>query len=149
MFFVRHVEDQESEPARPQEETEQEKLNQTLKRIERNKRLRANQKEKEQQLKEVIQKTSKARQLKREQKQKIVHVPENVAEQFLDVQQVVSEEPKAGEGEVKSKSGKKRKLEPGGVEGFTILGVDSFAKKSKVSSSSHSPKKKNAKLLFR
>lgn len=147
MFFLRHVEEHESEPARPQEETEQEKLNQTLKRIEKNKRLRAKQKEKEQQLQQVIEKTTKARQLKREQKQKIVHVPENVAEQFLDSQPVV-DEPKVGEGEVKSKRSKKRKLEPGDVEGFTILGVDSFAKKSKVGSF-HSPTQPFAECLFR
>lgn len=72
--------------------------------------------------------------MKREQKQKIVSVPENVAEQFLDVQPVVSEELKVQEGEGKTKKGKKRKLEPGDLEGFTILGVDSFAKRSKVSS---------------
>lgn len=115
---------------------ESNKLNNVLKKIEKNKKLRNKQKEKEQKVKEAIQRTTQARQIKREIKQNIVNVPENSIDEFVDTElidkQVGGDKEQITDSKLKANKGKKRKSEPGDIEGFTILGVENFQKKAKV-----------------
>ncbi|XP_050295631.1 ATP-dependent RNA helicase DDX51 [Anthonomus grandis grandis] len=138
---------QDDEPDLPKDE--EEKLNQTLSKIQRNKKLRNKQKEKEQKIKSAIERTTQARQNKREAKKRkanFVKVPDNTNDEFLgteefeeNAEQRLTEELKT-DVEVKeekdalsdSKSAKKIKLDPSDVEGFTILGGDQFNKRTKV-----------------
>ncbi|KAL1512740.1 hypothetical protein ABEB36_002280 [Hypothenemus hampei] len=134
LFVVnRHNEEPESKGTEVDEE--QEKLKKTLQRIEKNKKLRSKQKERDKKLKETIQRTTKLRQAKRELKAKIVVVPKDDNKEFLDHNIEVDEANNAGtteENTAKNRKNKKRKLDSNNVEGFTILGVDNFAKKNKV-----------------
>lgn len=75
-----------------------------------------------------IHKTLEKRRRKREQKAKIVHVPTDntkfIDENLLDP----TESTKEG---IKPKK-KKKKLDTSEIQGFTVLGTDSFNKKTKV-----------------
>lgn len=67
-------------------------------------------------------------------KAKIIPVPENTNDEFVD-KTTLEENIKAeefNETQVDLKPNKKQKLEPKTLEGFTVLGVDNFAKKEKV-----------------
>ncbi|XP_066259580.1 probable ATP-dependent RNA helicase Dbp73D [Euwallacea similis] len=147
LFVInRHVGDESSSVNAPQIEFEEEKLNQTLKRIEKNRQIRKKQKDKDQKIKDAIERTRKARKLKRELNQKkgsVVPVPANDIEEFLD-EKIVSdshelpnellkhEGSNIGEPVSPSKKTRKRKVDERDIKGFTILGVDNFAKKTKV-----------------
>lgn len=105
-----------------------------MKKIEKNKKLRKKQKCREAKNRLVIQRTTESREFKRKIKSSIVHVPENTLDNFVDPNleeynednKTVKEETNFEEKHVD----KKQKFDP---EGFTILGVDQFARKNKVS----------------
>ncbi|CAG9762317.1 unnamed protein product [Ceutorhynchus assimilis] len=134
LFVVnRHI---DKEPDHENQDQEKAKLDQTLKKIERNKKLRNKQKEKEQKIKDAIQKTTKSRQIKREIKKReaqLVSATEKVDKEFLDEEDSkIKIEETTATTEAKIKKSKKRPANPNDIEGFTILGVDNFNKKNKV-----------------
>ncbi|CAH1108618.1 unnamed protein product, partial [Psylliodes chrysocephalus] len=118
------------EPQEITENDERGKLDQVLKKIQRNKKLRQKQKEKLSEIKKAKQKTLESRQIKRKIKASIIPVPENNDNEFIDktienIVQVENEESQEGKA-------KKQKLDPKTLEGFTVLGGQNFANKVKV-----------------
>lgn len=107
-----------------EENAEQAKLISVLKKIEK-KTSKLIKKEKFQELK---QKTTEIRQLKRKAKAKIIQLPENEVQSFIEPNLVDDEKDE----EVVEKSKRKRKIQPENIEGFTVLGADNFAQKTKV-----------------
>ncbi|XP_018568466.1 probable ATP-dependent RNA helicase Dbp73D [Anoplophora glabripennis] len=130
LFVVnRHAGDDQNAPDIETREIEQSKLEKVLKRIEKNKRNRNKQKEKENKVKLAKQRTLESRQFKRELKSKIIPIPDNTDDGFVDKTLLEIEE--LNEVTNKFKQNKKAKLGPD-LEGFTVLGVENFAKKRKV-----------------
>ncbi|CAH0550495.1 unnamed protein product [Brassicogethes aeneus] len=114
------------------EEEEKAKLDSVLKRIERNRKLRQNQKEKENKVKEAKKYAIEQRQLKKIKKASFIAVPENAHSEYIAKDEIAEiEDEKKVEVEEIPKN-KKQKLDPTAIEGFTILGLETFDKKAKV-----------------
>ncbi|KAJ8928953.1 hypothetical protein NQ314_018405 [Rhamnusium bicolor] len=132
LFVVnRHLGDDQNEIT---EADEKSKLDKVLQRIEKNKRIRNRQKERENKIKLAKQRTLESRQIKRELKAKIIPVPENVNDEFIDktiTEELINTEEQI-QGTDKTGEIKKPKQSTKNLEGFTILGSENFAKKSKV-----------------
>ncbi|VEN50520.1 unnamed protein product [Callosobruchus maculatus] len=121
----------ETEQNQNDENEEQAMLDKVLKKIERNKKIRTKQKEKEHKRKAAKLKTIESRQIKRDLKAKIVPVPENKDDDFIDKSvEGFKEDTKVGELDQPSVS-KSLNVDPKQL-GFTILGADNVASKSKV-----------------
>lgn len=98
------------------------KLNKVLKHIEKRRLARLKLKEK----KETVRKHIKERNEKKIKKTQIVNTPSLTQDEFIDKEMALpADEENIGE--------KQEKLQANSVEGFTILGVDNFNKKAKVS----------------
>ncbi|KAG5870989.1 hypothetical protein JTB14_013460 [Gonioctena quinquepunctata] len=117
------------EPKELTENEEQAKLDKVLKKIQKNKKLRQKQKEKLIEIKTAKQRTLESRQIRREIKASIIPVPENEIDEFIDKNVKGNEE---NDKDDSKPAAKKQKLDPKALEGFTILGNDSFASKNKV-----------------
>ncbi|XP_023025923.1 putative ATP-dependent RNA helicase Dbp73D [Leptinotarsa decemlineata] len=122
------------EPKETIEDDEKAKLDRILKKIDRNKKLRQRQKEKQNFIAAKQRETAESRQIRRQIKASIVPVPENKNEEFIDedVKEHIEEGNEEIEGDADKSPKKKPKLDLKDLEGFTILGADSFARKSKV-----------------
>lgn len=113
---------------------EQANIQRVLKRIEKRRLARLRQKELNKEKYEAIARTREERQRKRDRKANIVPIPTG-KDEFIDdnIKETNAEEalPKDQEGTKKAKH-KKPKLDLAKVEGFTVLGGESFDKKAKV-----------------
>nr|CAH7713422.1 unnamed protein product [Callosobruchus chinensis] len=121
----------ETEQNQNNENEEQARLDKVLKKIERNKKIRTKQKEKEHKRKAAKQKTIESRQIKRELKAKIIPVPENKDDDFIDKSVEGFKEDTKDE-DLDQLSVSKKPTADSNELGFTILGADSVASKSKV-----------------
>lgn len=115
--FFRHTGEAEGEKSVVNEDTQMAKIQ---KKIERRRLHRIKQKEKKMELVKVIQNTRNRRQQRREAKARIVRLSGG-REEFID-KNLVEDSNEEAEDIKKTDN----------VEGFTVLGVDDFAKKAKV-----------------
>ncbi|KAF2901764.1 hypothetical protein ILUMI_04422 [Ignelater luminosus] len=132
LFVVnRHDEDKQKDV----EINEEANIQRVLKRIEKRKAARSRQKELEKKKQTAIARTREERQRKRERKAKIVPIPTG-KDEFIDenIKETTAEETvsKDHESSRKTKTKKKAKLDSLKVEGFTVLGGESFDRKAKV-----------------
>ncbi|XP_056639095.1 probable ATP-dependent RNA helicase Dbp73D [Diorhabda sublineata] len=125
-LFVINRHDEESNEVL---QSEQQKLDKVLKKIQRNKKIRQKQKEKYAETKQAIQRTLQAREQKRRIKSSIVTVPEINNDEFIDreVETLIKPE---NEDSIEENVPKKPKLDT--TEGFTVLGVDNLVNRTKV-----------------
>lgn len=100
---------------------EKEKLDKLFKKVEKNKKQREKRKEKEAKQKAAKRRTIEQRQFKRELKSQIIPVPENNNDEFID---------KRITNETYQINGNKDLINA--LEGFTVLGDNSFIDKKKV-----------------
>ncbi|KAJ8969101.1 hypothetical protein NQ317_002523 [Molorchus minor] len=116
------------------EEEEKNKLDKILKRIEKHKKIRNKQKEREKKIKIAKQKTLESRQIKRELKSKIIPVPDNSNDEFIDKNIAEAEEitDKKHKNSENLREIKKQKFYTNDLQGFTVLGDETFKKKNKV-----------------
>lgn len=98
-----------------------------LKRIERKKRSREKFKEKQRLQQEIKAKAIEERARKKELKARIVPIPENTEDEFIDshIKEAAVQDEIQKENEVVQNAGD-------GIEGFTVLGGESYDKKAKV-----------------
>lgn len=124
-FYFRYEGDKPEITEEEKLNEEQKNLDKLLKKIERNKNLRNKQKEKDAKQKAAKKKTLEHRQLKRKIKATIIPVPDNNNEEFIDTSIIENEEDK--------RKIKKIKLDSSSLEGFTILGAENIVNHKKVS----------------
>lgn len=131
-MFFRYEGDNPQKSEQEKQIEEKEKLQKLLKKIEKNKKSREKQKLKERDQKEkqreAKRKTLEHREFKRKIKAGIIPVPEQNIEEFIDKSITESE----GYVENNSNEIKEPKLKPVSIDGFTILGDDTFSQKKKV-----------------
>ncbi|CAG9854493.1 unnamed protein product [Phyllotreta striolata] len=130
LFVInRHEGDEAKEPVET-ETDERLKLDNVLKKIEKNKKLRQKQKEKIHKAKEAKRRTLENREIKRRIKSTIVAVPENTSNDFIDSNIEKLLETQSSQNEVKDND--KPEINSQKLEGFTVLGTQNFANKLKV-----------------
>lgn len=128
IFLSRHEGDEQ--PETQTKDDEEKKLKKVLKRIERKKRSKEKYKEKQKIKHEIIAHAIEKKTRRKQIKASIINVPENTQDEFIDshIEEIQKEE----ENTIKSKSSDLKKNINGEIDGYTVLGNETFKKNEKV-----------------